>query len=177
MVSFSCTTNHEVENGSVWTPLSEKEKYQIISEGYSSYLSSNSQKKEIYYRFAILEDSASMDYYIESFEKEISPIITVPQHDPFSSHWFEDEIDTAYLPEFEFTSKETIDSISSEGIKWFEGDANFYAITRPYQPDSSSYALIQQFELPHPKTDYCPSRYIIILFKKNNGKWCFVDWI
>ena len=164
---YSCNVKKE-------TSLSEKEQYEILNKCYTVFLDSMNRKKELYFRFAVLEDSLIMDNLLYGLEGKNKDLLIQDEgieiDDPIV---FEDSISNQLLHGFSLYNSSQVDSIKkSTSDGWFSYP--IYSITRPYQPDTCSMAISQLFEVPH-ATGCIRMRCRYIVFKKTNNDWKYWD--
>ncbi|UKN03388.1 hypothetical protein K6119_07645 [Paracrocinitomix mangrovi] len=177
IIFSSCCKNDKHEP----TSLSELEQYRMIREGYTECLESKQESKIIYYKFAELEDTELTncilyDYDRKSKEKEnYIPKLCYTSNmlDSSIPPTYEGTIDQKKLKQFKLLNKDSLRSFYETN---FEGTCKcVYAISRPYQPDTCKYAMIQEFELCTGMWCCQPNRRNDYVFVKENGRWKCVN--
>ena len=144
------------------------EQYEVINQGYSDYLDSLNRKREIYTKFAILEDSLLIEEHMRWLEDKSIVNSILKFNSQYTITYFEDPIDKNQMNNFELFNSQYVDSNvigSSEKL---------YAITRPYRPDSCELVAIQEHQIPS-STDCIGDGKKTLIFKKKNKRWRLID--
>ena len=170
-VLISCNGNEEKQ----FTGLSEAEQALIINEGYGNYCDSVGQLRAVFCRYAILDDTLVMDNLISNLEGRTEKIV-YPSNNIIYGAYLEDTINHSNFPKFEFFTSHFADSVSRTWNTSNHSVLTPFAITRPYQPDSSNLAVIQEYPIPYEPGCF-PTRYYSLIFKKIKGKWKLIDRI
>ena len=171
---ISCSENQEETESKEWIPLSESEKFSAVNQAYGNHVVSNNRQKILYSNFFELEDSSSMIDYVRRFENKTDQVLFPPKLDLTTPKKIVlGGIDKNLLPDFNFIDHTFIDSIVENAL--FLNDLpRYYAITAPFQPDSSELLIIQKFEVLSPIST-SNKRYVFYILEKKNGKWEVVE--
>jgi len=157
--------------------LTEEEIYDIVNEGYYSYLDSIGRKAKIHYQPILIVDTSECNWIISDLNnhpKELkyhSPDIQPPKptnNFDYSYNWNQDK-----LSKFVVISENQIDSVRSDYRKDFIS-RNIYCISRPYQSkESDNRVVIMENMCLEFYVSCFPIEPIYLVFKKQDGKWKF----
>ena len=166
----SCSSKQNVDSK---FELSDKDVANIIEQGYGGYLDSIGRKKEIYNKFAVLEDSSEMKNMIYELEEKYNNGTVLLGISFFGNP---PKFESTIIPNSRLNSFKILNNKDVNLIwkKFKEKQPNFktsHAISKPFRPDSSDIVVIQEFKYP-PITIKCmPRRRQVLFFKKTTNKW------
>jgi hypothetical protein len=154
---------------------SEKDITDLIEQGYGDYLDSVGRKKEIYYKFAVLEDTFEMKGMINDLEEKYNGLFLFETRYYGNSPIFESTIiSNSKFKDFKILNSNDINLIWKEFKNKQPNFKTSRAISKPFRPDSSDFAVIQEFKYPPITIDCMPRRRRDIFFKKIKNKWILI---